>query len=262
MKGIERIREFLGEFKTNYVIIGGTAVNLNLNRAALNERTTKDVDIIVICEALTSDYLARFWEMIRAGGYTPATVYVPDGTTRRVLYRFVNPTDSSFPDYIELFSRTIDDISVPENMHPIHINSEDEVSSISALLLNDDYYHYAVSHSIDFDGVQALNPPSLILLKAKAYVSNYRRKEAGEDVRQDNIDKHKRDVYRMTLLMDDRPMEEPIIQSMKDDLNEFIRLVRDNPIDTRAISKKMGAREVGMDEFLEKLVRVFDLATS
>ena len=150
MKGIERIREFLGEFKTNYVIIGGTAVNLNLNRAALNERTTKDVDIIVICEALTSDYLARFWEMIRAGGYTPATVHVPDGTTRRVLYRFVNPTDPSFPDYIELFSRTIDDIPVPENMHPIHIDSEDEVSSISALLLNDDYYHYAVSHSFLF----------------------------------------------------------------------------------------------------------------
>lgn len=41
---------------------------------------------------LTSCCKKRY-ERNRAGGYTPATVHVPDGTTRRVLYRFVNPMD-------------------------------------------------------------------------------------------------------------------------------------------------------------------------
>ena len=35
MVGIDRIREYLGEFNANYVIIGGIACNLNLEKAEL-----------------------------------------------------------------------------------------------------------------------------------------------------------------------------------------------------------------------------------
>jgi hypothetical protein len=52
MVGIDKIREYLGSFNDNYVIIGGTACNLNLEDADLQGRATKDIDMIVICEAI------------------------------------------------------------------------------------------------------------------------------------------------------------------------------------------------------------------
>jgi hypothetical protein len=35
MVGIDRLREYLGGFNSNYVVIGGTACNLNLEDADL-----------------------------------------------------------------------------------------------------------------------------------------------------------------------------------------------------------------------------------
>lgn len=258
MVGIDKIREYLGEYKSNYVIIGGTAVNLNLSDASIEERSTKDVDIIVICEAMTPEYLSSFWEMIRAGGYSADMVQDQDGEMKRVFYRFEKPEDPSFPACIELFSRSMDDLGAPADMHPIHIVSPGDVPSFSVLLLADDYYRFAVSHAKDFDGVRALDPCSLILLKAKAYVSNFRRKESGEDVQQDDIDKHKRDVYRMSFFLEGR-LTEPISDSMKEDLRSFIELVKDHPVGTRSIAKRMALQEVMMEDFIEKMTTYFGL---
>lgn len=70
MKGIDKIRQYLGEYKGNYVIIGGTACNLNLEDANIQGRATKDIDMIVVCEVITPEYLRSFWDFIRAGGYS------------------------------------------------------------------------------------------------------------------------------------------------------------------------------------------------
>lgn len=69
MKGIDKIRQYLGNYKGSYVIIGGTACNLNLEESNIHGRATKDVDMIVVCETLTTEYLHSFWEFIKAGGY-------------------------------------------------------------------------------------------------------------------------------------------------------------------------------------------------
>ena len=103
MIGIDKVKEFLGEFKTNYVIIGGTALNLNLSDSDLVERATKDIDMIMLCESMTPEYLSKFWDMIRAGGYKPSTISSENGA-KLTFYRFIDPTDPSFPSYIELFT--------------------------------------------------------------------------------------------------------------------------------------------------------------
>lgn len=69
MNSISKIREYLGEFKSSYVIIGGTATNLNLESHSEIGRATKDIDMIVICEAINAEYVRRFWQFIKAGGY-------------------------------------------------------------------------------------------------------------------------------------------------------------------------------------------------
>jgi len=115
MVGINRIREYLGRFNANYVIIGGTACNLNLEEAELQGRATKDIDMIVVCEAINDEYIQQFWAFIKAGGYKICPISVnSDGTYKFNYYRFIEPADYSFPAYIELFSRVPDGIRLWE----------------------------------------------------------------------------------------------------------------------------------------------------
>ena len=257
MIGIDKVQEFLGEFKTNYVIIGGTALNLNLSDSDLVERATKDIDMIMLCESMTPEYLSKFWDMIRAGGYKPSTISSENGE-KLTFYRFIEPTDPSFPSYIELFTRKPEGIILPEDIHLVHIENNDDLSSFSAILLDDDYYNYAKEHATESHGIQIIDKFALITLKARAYVSNLQLKEAGHDIRQHNIDKHKNDVYRVAFLIEDSDRQD-ISESMKNDLREFIRLVRINRIGTREIAKKLGVAEMTMDKFTAKLENTFKL---
>ena len=259
VQGIERIREYLGEFKANYVIIGGTATNINLDDAALEGRTTHDIDMIMVCEAITPEYLRRFWDMIRAGGYEPDVVKT-DAEIKRTFYRFVNPKDPSFPKYIELFCRIPESVRVPDDIHLVHINSEEEyLSSFSAIMMDDDYYNFAVSHTLELQGVQVLDKFALIVLKAKAYINNLKRKEEGQRVQKDDIIKHKKDVYRLSFLLDAEHEKMELTPSLRNDLNTFIALVEEHAIDTKALSKHMSVAEVKQEDFIEKLRKVFGL---
>lgn len=259
VKGIERIREYLGEFKNSYVIIGGTATNMNLDDAALEGRMTHDIDMIMVCESITPQYLHRFWDMIRAGGYEPGVIKTEEGF-KRTFYRFLNPKDATFPKYVELFCRVPDSISVPEDIHLVHISSEDDyLSSFSAIMMDDDYYDFAVSHTTEIQGVQLLDKFALIVLKAKAYISNLSRKEAGDKVHQDDIDKHKKDVYRLSFLLDEETERMEIAETIKEDLRKFIETVRSHEINTKAISNYMGVEQVNQEDFLRKIQIIFGL---
>jgi hypothetical protein len=97
MVGIDKLREYLGDFNTNYIIIGGTACNLNLEDADLQGRATKDIDMIVVCEAISPEYVQQFWLFIKAGGYKTGVITSDSGETKSGYYRFTEPTDSSFP---------------------------------------------------------------------------------------------------------------------------------------------------------------------
>lgn len=258
MKGIEKIRQFLGEYKGNYVIIGGTACNLNLEEANLQGRATKDIDMIVVCEAITPEYLRSFWDFIKAGGYTTAWQVKTDEESHRCFYRFVDPKDIDFPKYIELFSRKPDSIQLSEDSHLVHIPVSDYLSSFSAILMDDDYYGYAVNHAVELDGVQAINQDALIVLKIKAYLNNIARKEAGQRVQSDDIDKHKRDVYRMVyLLTPEDHFEAP--ESIRQDISRFLTAIERDPINTKAISKNMGVPEITQEQFIEIIRSAYSL---
>lgn len=257
MKGIDKIRQYLGAHKGNYVIIGGTACNLNLEVAALRGRATKDIDMIVVCEALTPDYLHSFWSFIKAGGYTAWQVKSED-ESHRYFYRFVNPQDDSFPAYIELFSRKPDTIRLPEDAHLVHIPTTEYLSSFSAILMDEDYYDYAITHAVELDGVQAIDRDALIVLKIKAYLNNISRKESGQTVQSDDIDKHKRDVYRIAhiLTAEDHFTAPEVI---KKDIIAFLQAIDSDPINTKAISKFMGVPEISQSQFVEIIKAAYNL---
>ena len=51
--GIERWKEYFNEYKDKYVLIGGAACNLLEEELDMNPRATKDLDLILVVEALT-----------------------------------------------------------------------------------------------------------------------------------------------------------------------------------------------------------------
>ena len=258
MVGIDKLREYLGGFNANYVIIGGTACNLNLEDADLQGRATKDIDMIVVCEAISSEYVRQFWAFIKAGGYKPYQINTKGGT-KRSYYRFIEATDVSFPAYIELFSRVPDGIQIPEDVHIIHLNMDEEyLYSFSAILMDDDYYNYAIDHSREIEGIQVLDKDALIVLKAKAYLNNKKRKDEGQQVHQEDIDKHKKDIYRLSFLFSGEERYN-VSDDIKTALKDFITELYTDPVSTKAISKAMGVIEVPMQDFVKKIETLFQL---
>ncbi|MCC8071396.1 MAG: hypothetical protein LIO90_06310 [Bacteroidales bacterium] len=259
MQGLDKFREYLGGYNGHYVIIGGTSLNLNLAEEGQKERATKDIDMIVVCEAITKEYLVSFWQFIKAGGYTPSAVKTAEGI-KRTYYRFDNPTDPSFPVYIELFARQPDSIDLPADVHLVHISKEEYLSSFSAILIDDDYYNYAVQHSIEIQGVQTLDCFGLIALKAKAFVSNLERKLSGGSVQQNDIDKHKRDIYRLLYILRDTDVADAPM-TIKNDLRRFISLVQQHPVSTKALAKAMevAGNELSMSDLADILTKTFGL---
>lgn len=84
-----------------------------------------------------------------------------------MLLSFIDPKDKDFPIYIELFSRKPDAVKLPEDAHLVHISVSEYLSSFSAILMDDEYYSYAVSHAVELNGVQAIDHDALIVLKSR-----------------------------------------------------------------------------------------------
>jgi len=69
VKGLEIFRQHFNAFTDNYVIIGGTACDIIIDNIGLTPRATKDIDIILVIEALSPEFVANFWEFIKQGDY-------------------------------------------------------------------------------------------------------------------------------------------------------------------------------------------------
>ena len=66
-------------------------------------------------------------------------IYTPDDFEKDLhsINRFDKPEDDSYPKMIELFCRSNFELREMTGIMPVHI--DDKVSSLSAILLNDDY---------------------------------------------------------------------------------------------------------------------------
>lgn len=195
--GLDVFKEYFADFPDQYVIIGGTACDVVLAAEGLKPRATKDIDIILIIEALNADFFVRFWQFIQDGQYERRE----ESTDGRQYYRFTKPAVNDFPKQIELFARKPDVIILPEGSHLTPIPADDELSSLSAILLYDEYYHYIIEHSDIKEGIRIGNIESLIVLKAKAFLEITERLANGKHEDSKHIRKHKNDVYRLGVLL-------------------------------------------------------------
>jgi hypothetical protein len=164
--GIDKFREYFKDFIGNYIIIGGTACDIILDDAGFTPRATKDIDMILIVEALTPEFVKQFWVFVKEAKYERKE----KSTDKRKYYRFLNPENKEFPKQVELFSRIPDLLDLKEESHLTPIPVDDDISSLSAILLNEGYYNYTIDHSTVEDNIHIANTEALICLKAKAFL--------------------------------------------------------------------------------------------
>jgi len=197
VRGIDSFRDWFRGYESSYVVIGGTACDLLMGEAGEEFRVTRDIDMVLILESLGAEIGSRIWEYVKAAGYEQR--HKNSGTPE--YYRFIKPKSLEYPAMIELFSRRINGITLPPAATLTPLPIDDEVSSLSAILLNDEYYDFLLSGATISDGISVLGVAHLIPFKAKAWLDLTERKMKGEQVQSRHIRKHRNDVIRLSALL-------------------------------------------------------------
>ncbi len=255
VKGLDVFQNWFADHVDQYVLIGGTAASLTMEDAGLDFRATKDLDIVLHVEALTPLYGQTFWRFVEAGGYGIRQASESD-TGRPVFYRFQKPADPSFPYTVELFARTPDGLEITEGSQLTPIPLDEAVSSLSAILLDTDYYDFIMAGRRIMAGLPWVGEDRLIPLKAVAWLELSARKEQGEVVDSKDVRKHLNDVLRLSqLLAQDTRIE--VSTRIADDLSRFLEALRaDDSIDPRTL--KLG--DVTVADLAARIARAYGLA--
>lgn len=197
VKGVDAFRNHFAGHEESYALIGGAACDILFGEAGLPFRATKDFDIVLCVEVVSADFAGVFASFLEAGGYRARE----RSTGRREFYRFHRPTDEAYPAMIELFARKPDTLILPDGAELAPIPVEEDVISLSAILLDDEYYAALQGARRIVDGVSLVDETVLIPFKARAFLDLSARKAAGENVDARHIRKHRADVFRLVQLL-------------------------------------------------------------
>lgn len=197
VRGLEIFRNAFRDESDQYVLIGGVPTMYWLDRAALPARATKDLDIVLLIEAQRKGFQRKLWDFIKAGGYNNRQ----KSTGERIYYRFSHPSEENYPHMLELFSRVQGTFNLYDAPEIIPIPKDDDVSSLSAILMEDGYYQIVTNNISEEDGLPMLTPQGLILLKARAWLDLTERKEKGDRVDSRDVRKHRTDIFKLSQLL-------------------------------------------------------------
>lgn len=246
--GLEKFKEYFKDYTDYYVFIGGTACHILMDELGVPFRATKDLDIVLIIEALDESFGEKFWKFIEDAEYENRG----KGLENKQFYRFSKPKKPGYPAMIELFSRK------PYNLHlkfqdgltPIHI--DDSILSLSAILLDDNYYDILFNSRIVIDGYSIIEIEAVILFKIKAWLDMKDRQGRGEHIDSRDIRKHKNDIFRLLInVLPSSKME--VSEEIKEDISLFLNLIDNDRPDL----KNLGIRGTNFDDIIELLVNIY-----
>ncbi|MEB6113056.1 hypothetical protein SFB93_08440 [Kurthia gibsonii] len=241
---IQIFKEHFKGYDLNYRLIGGQACNILLDNLGIEFRTTKDFDIILLVdklnEELNEEFIKVFWDFIKKGRYEG----IEQGEVFSNFYRFIKPRTENYPAMIELFSKS----QLPEvedyRITPIYIS--DDVSSLSAIVLDNEYYQLLNEGAQVVDGISIISAPYLILFKAKAWLDLKKRKEEGHQVNSKSIEKHRKDVIRLWTTLETE-QEVTINEVIKGHINEFLIKIEQEDKDISSLVPDISLSEIIAD---------------
>ncbi len=251
--GLGKFAAHFAGYQDRYILIGGAAAWLVLDDAGIAPRATKDLDIVLCLEALDPDFGNAFWEFIKAGEYK----FQEQSDGAKSFYRFRKPAQPGYPVMLELFSR-VPDISIlgeDSQLTPIPIG--EDVSSLSAILMDENYYDFIHQHKREIGGVSIVGEECLIPLKARAWLDLTKRKKNGEHVDSRDIRKHRTDVLRLYQILPP-DLEIELARPIQDDVREFLESVA--PEMDRSLLKNIGIQGVGVADVVQTLKSVYGIA--
>jgi hypothetical protein len=258
VKGIDMFREAFKDFADNYVIIGGTACDIILEDSEeVEPRATDDIDMILVVEKVTPEFGRHFWQFIADGEYQNRQRKRGEGKEPvPELYRFIKPK-SGYPVQIELLSVQPSVLGEPTGFHLTPIPLGEELSSLSAILIDSVCYDFTIRNSIIDNGLRVASPVALIALKSRAFLNLTKEKETNPNVRSRDIKKHRMDVFLlMSQIAQDERFELP--ESIRETLQEFAKAVEDS-LPNQSLQNSLGVGEAIIRGYIETMRKVFGL---
>lgn len=245
VNGIESFREKFRNYTDCYTIIGGAACDILMTEADYDFRLTKDIDMILLLEARHQEFAEVFWEYIKEGGYKCGWKNSPDVH----FYRFTDP-EPGYPVQIELFSRKPDyHLDVEEGIIPIHIS--DDISSLSAILLNNDFYQFMMQGRKIVDEICILDAAYLIPFKMFAWIDLTDKKKRGEHVNDRDLKKHKNDVFRLLEIVPDN-LSIDAKGFVLESIQTFIQRIQNEPLALAQIGLR-----IEKEQAIERIIKMY-----
>jgi len=217
---------------------------------------TNDIEMIVIVENMTPEFGQRFWDFIKEAGYRPERRKSEAGEpTKYELYRFVEGKPD-YPEMIELLSRHPDVLGEPLGLVIEPLPLDGDISSLSAIIMDDDFYHFTIANSALTDGIRHASPIALIALKAKAYLNLLSDKARGLHVNTRNIKKHRSDVMKSMVIVENSNVSAP--SSIVQCIREFVAAIRSDYDNLApALANALDAEPELVEQLLEQLEILF-----
>ncbi|MBK7868182.1 MAG: hypothetical protein IPJ75_15025 [Ignavibacteriales bacterium] len=253
VKGLDKFKDYFSDYAQHYTISGGTACFWNL-RQRTRFRATQDIDILIILENYDINFNRHLWKFFKDGKYGN----LQKELTEQKFYRFLNPGDNEFPKQVEILCRKPEAINLPEGIAVTAIDPQEYFSHLSAIILDNDYYDFTVGNSYTLNGLHISRIETLICLKAYAYLNLSYRKEQGEDIDEKNINKHKRDVFRLGAGLRETGIILPL--KIRSDLKGSWKRWKRKP-EVAGLLKLMGINNLTREDILSNIRTSFGLET-
>jgi hypothetical protein len=257
VKGLKLFRERFREFAGSMTLIGGAACDQWFDSKGIAFRSTKDLDLVIMTDEVNESFVSTVLAFIEEGGYEIRER--SDGSP--ILYRFANPSNNEFPAKLELCSRKPEGLKLGLDQKYIPIAAGIGTHCLSAILLDEEYFHLIQAHHDDRDGLWVANVTALIPLKAHAWLNLTRAKAEGEPVDSRDINKHRTDVFRLATTLSEE-MGPHLPQSIKRELSSFLENFPPESSDWPSILASVGSTIPGTfqpEELIEVIRSYFRL---
>ncbi len=186
------------------------------NVGAEKLRSTKDLDIVLVLKP-RDEFIVALKSYLNSGRYE-----IQKGENNQAhFYRFQKPSSGEYPVMIEFFMPFEEGLSLFEGQHIIPVTGKSSAGSLSAILLDKEYYSLIERNAVLLDGVNILNELALIPFKAKAYLEIKERKEDSKGWK-----KHRADIINLAVNLLTEETSEKLSGKVRDNFVEFLNQLK------------------------------------